>query len=259
MSSSKIAIISDVHGNLEALESILADAGEVDGIWCLGDIVGYGANPIECLKILMGLDNLVCVKGNHDATAYGWEIKMNNQARAAIIWTRQQLNDNYLNWMHGLPLVEYPCDNTVMVHSTLGSPHLFEYFLMQYDMQQHFAHQVEDGSDICFVGHSHVPCGIIYNKDNGDMLSVPEFHDGLEVSTLSGHTYTFNPGGAGQPRGIDDWRAPYIMATMEDNKVVSVQMKRVEYDVFKARTKIIDAGLPEEIGNRLLKNWTGTN
>ncbi|RKY18495.1 MAG: metallophosphoesterase [Planctomycetota bacterium] len=236
----KYAVISDIHANLEALEAVLADIKKerVDKCVCVGDIVGYGANPHECIE-LVRKHCPVCVAGNHDfATIERTNIEFFNQyARQATLWTRQNITEDDRKYLESLPLVADVDDRFTLVHGTLYAPALFDYIQTTFDA--YLSLQVLQ-KPLCFVGHSHVPISfflddaVTYSTD-----SVIELKEGVKA--------VINVGSVGQPRD-DDPRAAYAIYDTEKNLVV---IKRVEYDVEKAIKKIRDAGLPEILGERL--------
>ena len=236
----RYAIISDIHANLEALEAVLADIKKekVDKCVCAGDIVGYGANPHECIELTRE-HCPVCVAGNHDfATIEKTNIEFFNQyARQATLWTRQNITEDDRKYLESLPLVADVDDCFTLVHGTLYAPALFDYIQTTFDA--YLSLQVLQ-KPLCFVGHSHVPISfflddaVTYSTD-----SVIRLKEGVKA--------IINVGSVGQPRD-DDPRAAYAMYDTEKNLVV---IKRVEYDVEKAIKKIRDAGLPEILGERL--------
>ena len=156
----KYAIFSDIHGNLEALDVVLALCGEenVDHYICLGDVVGYNANPKECLDIVRGLPNLTIVKGNHDEYASNGDNEMegfNPHAKAAVLWTRAQLTDDDLRYLSELPMrLTIKGANMTIVHATLDGPDAWGYIFDVHNAADNFSYQF---TQLCFCGHSHVP------------------------------------------------------------------------------------------------------
>ncbi|RKY12830.1 MAG: metallophosphoesterase [Planctomycetota bacterium] len=236
----RYAIISDIHANLEALEAVLADIKKenVDKCVCVGDIVGYGANPHECIELVKKHCS-VCVAGNHDfATIERTNIEFFNQyARQATLWTRKNITEDDRKYLESLPLVADVDDRFTLVHGTLYAPALFDYIQTTFDA--YLSLQVLQ-KPLCFVGHSHVP--ISFFLDDAVTYSTEPV-----IQLKEGVKAVINVGSVGQPRD-DDPRAAYAVYDTEKNLVV---IKRVEYDVEKAIKKIRDAGLPEILGERL--------
>lgn len=235
----KFAILGDIHANLEALEAVLADAAEHGATHhvCIGDLVGYNANPHECVARIQGLECPV-VKGNHDeeASADTEIVGLNPLAQAALLWTRDHLTDDDKRWLRELRLVRQVRDFTV-VHATLDTPGSWGYVLNKFDAMASFSYQF---TQVCFFGHTHVPR--FYVKG----LSVTT-ENGSEIAIEPGRKYFINVGSVGQPRD-GDWRSAYVLYDMEAGRVT---LRRVEYDLPTAQRKILDAGLPPQLAERL--------
>lgn len=230
----KIGIISDIHGNLEALTSALdvMVASQVDEIVCLGDIVGYGANPHECIELVRKQCTLV-VLGNHDQAAVDLRAAeyFSDLARAAVEWTAQQLSPDEKQYLAGLPLTAERAE-ALLVHASPRQPGEWNYLFSESEARMAFGafpHR------ICFVGHSHVP-GVF-----------AEHSGALQVGT--GDRFIVNVGSVGQPRDGD----PRLSVGIFDPRTWSYQNVRAPYDVDSARAKILDAGLPVMLGDRLLR------
>ena len=235
----RIAILSDLHANLEATEAVLADANEcgcTDFI-CLGDVVGYNANPHECVEIVQKLECPV-VKGNHDEQASLEESSrdFNPLAEMAINWTREQLTDSDKQWLRDLPLSREVRDFTI-VHATLDSPGQWGYVFNTLDAAASFPSQK---TTLCFFGHTHV-AGAFVRDDNIKRVKVDE------LTIEPAKKYFINTGSVGQPRD-GDWRAAYCIYHLDKNVV---EQRRVKYDVERAMEKIIKAGLPRLLAERL--------
>jgi predicted phosphodiesterase len=233
------AIFGDIHANLEAFEVVLADAKEqgCESYICLGDVVGYNANPRECLEIVQSLRCPV-VKGNHDSYASSDEslVTFNPLAEMAIQWTRDQLNPNEKRWLSDLPLIVHLRGFTV-VHASLDEPGEWNYVLNQLDAAASFSRQ---STELCFFGHTHTPRA--YIKDSSIV--------GLPFDRLipeHGKKYFVNPGSVGQPRD-GDWRAAYIVF---DEETRTINLRRLQYDLIKTQRKIVAAGLPPKLAERL--------
>jgi diadenosine tetraphosphatase ApaH/serine/threonine PP2A family protein phosphatase len=235
----RIAILSDLHANLEATEAVLADAREQNctDYVCLGDVVGYNANPHECVEIVQKLEGPV-VKGNHDEQASLDESSrdFNPLAEMAINWTREQLSDADKQWLRDLPFTRQVRDFTI-VHATLDTPERWDYVFNTLDAVPSFTRQP---TVLCFFGHTHV-AGAFVRDDGVKRVKV----DKLTIEPPK--KYFINTGSVGQPRD-GDWRAAYCIYHVEKNVV---EQRRVQYDLATAQAKIIKAGLPRLLAERL--------
>jgi predicted phosphodiesterase len=235
----RFAIFSDIHSNLEALEAVLADARErkCTHFVCLGDVVGYNANPSECVKHIRELDCPV-VKGNHDEQASLQESSedFNELAEFAIGWTRDNLTDQDKQWLRDLPLQRRVHDFTI-VHATLDTPGQWGYVFNNLDAAASFTYQ---RTTVCFFGHTHVP--MVFIRDEGVRRERTE-HVRIEAA----RKYFINMGSVGQPRD-GNWRAAYCIYDTE-NKLV--ELLRVKYDLAAVQKKITKAGLPQLLAERL--------
>ena len=235
----RYAIFSDIHSNLEALEAVLADARErkCSHFVCLGDVVGYNANPHECVERIRELDCPI-VKGNHDEQASLVESSsdFNELAERAIKWTREHLTEKDKQWLRDLPLQKQVRDFTI-VHATLDTPAQWSYVFNNLDAAASFTYQ---HTTVCFCGHTHVP--MVFIRDEGIRRERLE-HIRIEPTKK----YLINVGGVGQPRD-GNWRAAYCIYDIESNLV---QQLRVKYDLAAAQEKVIKAGLPRPIAERL--------
>ena len=235
----KYVIFGDIHANLEAFEAVLADAeqqGCTDYV-CTGDIVGYAADPNECLRIVRDM-NCPVVKGNHDEEAIlNTSLEgLNPLAKQAMEWTRAQLNEDEGNFLTNMKLVRQVADFTI-VHATLDTPGSWTYVTNKFDAMASFSYQF---TQLCFYGHTHTPR--IYVR--GDSIEPLEE---MEVNLEMGRKYFINVGSTGQPRD-GDWRASYAVYDAENQ---NVEIRRLDYNIRKAQDKIIDAGLPEMLAHRL--------
>ena len=235
----RFAIFSDVHGNLEALEAVLADARErkCTRFVCLGDVVGYNANPRECVERVRELD-CPAVKGNHDEAASRLSPPgdLNEIAERAIAWTRDHLTDPDKEWLRGLPLQTRVHDFTT-VHATLDTPEQWGYVFNNLDAAASFTYQ---RTNVCFFGHTHVP--MVFVRDESVRRERVE-HVRIEAAKK----YFINMGSVGQPRD-GNWRAAYGIYDTENNLV---QQFRVKYDLAAVQKKIAEAGLPRLLAERL--------
>jgi len=235
----RFAIFGDIHANYEALRTVLSDARDqaCTHYVCMGDIVGYNAEPGRCLDAVRALDCPV-VKGNHDeqASMIGEREGFNEMAEEAINWTREQLTDDQKTWLRELRLQRQVRDFTV-VHATLDTPHKWGYVFNQLDAAASFSYQT---TAVCFIGHTHVPRA--YIRDGSVRSSM------LEILPIQpGRKYLINVGSVGQPRD-GDWRAAYCVFDTSSNEV---ELRRLEYDVAITQAKILEAGLPRRLAERL--------
>ena len=236
----KYAIISDIHGNLEALNTVLEDAGArgCEKYVCGGDVVGYNANPQECMNILRGLD-IPCVMGNHDEyIGKNCDLSaFNPVAAAAVEWTREQLSEEDRKWLCDLRYKRL-VDHFQVVHATMDSPEEWGYVQDVNDAAHSFTYQ---STNVCFHGHTHVPMVFV---DDGIEIEHGRF-DHLKLKP--GSRYFINVGSVGQPRDGDP-RASYCIY---DSATESVELIRLQYDIEVTQQKIREAGLPERLAERL--------
>jgi predicted phosphodiesterase len=235
----RLAILSDIHSNLEALEAVLADAREREctQFVCLGDVVGYNANPHECVERVRVMDCPI-VKGNHDEQASLIESSrdFNELAEHAIEWTRNNLTEEDKEWLRGLRLQRQVRDFTI-VHATLDTPAQWGYVFNNLDAAASFTYQ---HTAVCFFGHTHVPMAFI--RDEGiKRVRIEQ----LQIDMTK--KYFINTGSVGQPRDAD-WRAAYCIYHLDKNVV---EQRRVKYDLATAQKKIVKAGLPRLLAERL--------
>jgi len=235
-----IAVLSDIHGNLEALDAVLEDARRENDetLICLGDVVGYGADPNVCVERVT--DQMkATVLGNHDAAArdLSQADSFNEVAREAIRWTQEQLTAENLARLNALPL-EHVQDRARFVHASPDDPPAWHYILTEQEAWNAFQACPEP---VCFVGHSHVPLRVLLNGGRLEVL------DGPVLQLRPGVRALVNVGSVGQPRD-GDWRAAYALFDPARGRVVA---RRVEYDLQTASTKILKAGLPEILARRL--------
>jgi len=235
----RYAVLSDIHSNLEALEAVLSDARaqSCDQYVCLGDVVGYNANPSECVQRIQELGCPV-VKGNHDeqaSVAVSTE-SFNEMAEEAIDWTRQHLSAEEKAWLADLRLTRQVHDFTI-VHASLDTPERWDYVFDDLDAIASFTYQ---HTPVCFFGHTHWPT--VFVRDDGvHRMTVGQ------IMVTGSRKYFINPGSIGQPRDRD-WRAAYCVY---DTERQVVEERRVKYDLETAQRKIRQAGLPDRLADRL--------
>ena len=235
-----IAILGDIHANLDALNVVLEDCRRegVTEYLCTGDVVGYNACPHECLEIVRSLGCPI-VMGNHDHYVSSVQnlADFNPHAAAVIEWTREQLNDEEMTFLSNLPFVTVKMGIT-LVHATMDNPEAFGYVFDHLQAESHFTHQV---TPLCFHGHTH--CPMIYEKQIGAVYRI----DAQDFTLPIGRKYFINVGSVGQPRDGDP-RAAYALY---DPKARKVRFRRLEYDIAAAQARIREAGLPERLAQRL--------
>ncbi|MBV9214454.1 MAG: metallophosphoesterase family protein [Actinobacteria bacterium] len=238
-----MALLSDVHGNLPAFEAVLEDISEagVDARWCLGDLVGYGAQPDECVALAAEVCEL-CLTGNHDLVVLG-RIDVNTfspAAAEAATWTRENINDDSIAYLAALPSEDL--DHEIGLYHASPRDPVWEYVLS--------AVQAEAGMDamtgrVGAVGHSHVALWF-RRSGEGELVSGDTAPDGTELD-LSEGDWIVNPGGVGQPRDGDP-RAAWLLLELDSWRAT---WRRVEYPVEEAARAIEAAGLPVMLAERL--------
>ncbi|MEY4916432.1 MAG: hypothetical protein RL616_345 [Verrucomicrobiota bacterium] len=235
----KYAIIADIHGNLEAFQVVLEDirAQQVDHIVCLGDVVGYNANPKECLQIVRDM-NIPCVKGNHDdLCSTNNELEgFNPHAADAVHWTRNQLNEDEKKWLRDLKYTRMAA-NFTMVHATLDAPERWQYVFEKLAASASFPYQL---TQVCFFGHTHVPVAFMR-----DTMVRGGTYSKFKIDPSK--KYFINVGAVGQPRDNN----PKCAYVIYDLTAGTIELRRLEYDIAAAQAKIIAAGLPERLAERL--------
>ncbi len=242
-------LISDINANLAAFEAVLEDAeGLYDKVWCLGDMVGYGPDPNECVELLLTKDHL-CIAGNHDWAVLGkLDIDdFNPDARFASLWTREQLNDNVREYLEKLPIALVEEDVYTLVHGSPRHP-IWEYILYPAVAQPNFK---QFNTPYCFVGHTHSPVIFTEAEDPKSMCeaAVPEFNNG--PVQLGERRLIVNPGSVGQPRD-GDARAAYAIVDIEAK---TFEHRRIPYPVSATQEKMKDYDFPTRLWKRLAFGW----
>ena len=239
----KIGIISDIHSNSEAINSVLKNIKEVDEFICLGDIVGYGADPNYCIEKLKDL-NCRCIGGNHDFAVVGkLDINyFNYAARAAILWTSNQLIKENFNFLLNLKKKIELEDNVFAVHGSPQNP------LLEYILDKETASFIFSKFDfkIYFVGHSHLAGCFSFNENNHQVDYI-NFSNGGNIEISKNKRYIINCGSVGQPRDGN----PKASYGIYDQKYGIVNIYRVSYPINLTKDKIINAGLPRSLADRL--------
>lgn len=238
----RYAIISDIHGNLEALEAVIEDLEtiRIDSVVCLGDLLGYGADQVACLHIVRDLlaeyGETPPILGNHDeAGANGVYTKFSSIAQTSTEWGSQRLSEIDLAWLKS-SRISYLADEAIFVHSSPQRPTEWEYILQPRQAETQFL-----GFEwpVCFIGHTHQP--FVYVKGSQKFSG----QDSLFLN--EGRRYLINVGSVGQPRDGDN-RASYALY---DSETGLVNIRRIPYPIAGAAAKIREAGLPETLAARL--------
>jgi len=225
----KIAVISDIHSNLDALEAVVGELPTVDIILCLGDIVGYGPQPNEVVEKVRQLRPAVVLSGNHDfAVSTGDTEGFSSHAALAAKWTRRQLRQENLLYLSGLsPSSHLVLDGvrTNLYHASPRNP-LSEYIYPEIQQSEADALLEQSNGTLMLLGHTHLP--MVYQSVKGILA---------------------NPGSVGQPRDMIP-KASYAIVTVSEGRIL-VNIKRVSYNVGSVAEKIINAGLPRFLADRL--------
>jgi diadenosine tetraphosphatase ApaH/serine/threonine PP2A family protein phosphatase len=240
---SRVLVISDIHANITALEAVLAAAGPVETVWCLGDVIGYGPDPNECISRIRALPNLTCMLGNHDAAILG-QIDFqafNYDARAALRWTKSELNVDGIEFLKSLP-ERKEIGEVTLVHGSPRNP-VWEYILDIHTASENFDHF---NGKVCMVGHTHMAGAYVLN-DKTVTAEVPEPGTSYPIKMRT----ILNPGSVGQPR---DHNPKAAFAFFYPDKLVW-EAHRVEYDIASVQRRIKRAGLPFRHAARLEEGW----
>jgi predicted phosphodiesterase len=235
-------LISDIHGNLEALDAALDELRDADAFLCMGDIVGYGADPGICIDRVRGLPNLICVAGNHDLAAVGnydlgW---FNPFAGAAIVWTADQLSEEHKSFLSSLPMKAH-VDRALLVHGSL--PDEMEYITTVSEARRCFDSMP---GDLTFIGHTHVTEYYCARRKGRSPQQVSLLSGG-QVEISEDLRYIINPGAIGQPRDGN----PKASVGLWDEEAGTVEVRRVSYDIGRAQAKMREARLPDALSERL--------
>ncbi len=237
----KIAILGDIHANIEALDVVLADAREqgVDEYLCTGDVVGYNASPSECIWRVRELGCPVTM-GNHDFYVCSRNLDLddfNPHAAFGVKWTRAQLLEDELQWLSDLPFT-HVSKGVTLVHATMDRPENFGYVFDNLQAAANFTNQM---TPVCFHGHTH--CPMIYERTGEGVFRI----DPQPFKLQMGRKYFINVGSVGQPRDGDP-RSAYVIY---DSLAKTVTFRRLAYDIAAAQERIRMAGLPERLAERL--------
>jgi diadenosine tetraphosphatase ApaH/serine/threonine PP2A family protein phosphatase len=241
----RYGIVADIHANLAAFEAVLQDMGPVDALWCLGDLVGYGPDPNECIELLRRHEHL-CVMGNHDAATIGEldTAAFNPAAAMAAQWTTRQLTDRSIQFLSALPyeLTEGPF---TIVHGSPRQP-IWEYITHESRAAANFG---LFGTAACLVGHTHVPALFELQGDSNRVFGrVPGPGD---TERIGDARFIANPGGVGQPRDGDP-RAAYAVY---DSEIGTLEWRRVTYPIKTTQDRMREVGLPQPLIERIAYGW----
>lgn len=242
----RVLVISDIHANYTALETVLKDAGEADETWCLGDLVGYGPDPNEAVEQVRKIKNLTCLLGNHDVAIIG-QIPLetfNGDARRSLIHHQKILTASNVDFMRMLPSKTTVRGEATMAHGSPRDP-LWEYILNSLSARLNFAHF---DTPWCFVGHSHIQCMFTLNEKK-DLITLDQTK--ADKTIMLSSKLILNPGSVGQPRDRDP-RAAYAIY---DTVARTWTPRRVAYNIVEVQERIRSAGLPEKHAARLAEGW----
>ncbi|MEE9269658.1 MAG: metallophosphoesterase family protein [Candidatus Krumholzibacteria bacterium] len=238
-------LFSDIHSNLEALQAVLESAHkqDIDSTYCLGDFVGYGANPKEVVHTVTELPRCKAVLGNHDAAVIDLSERVffNPVARAGIIYSQQNLDEQSESYLKDLPLA-LDAKDFFVVHASPADPESWIYVLEPLEAADAF-HVMKHA--VAFIGHTHFPA---VHTDTG---AVAPFRPGERIKVTPESKLIVNVGSVGQPRD-GDCRAAYVIY---DDESKTIEIFRVDYDIDKAARKILDAGLPPMLADRIRRGY----
>ncbi len=241
----RVLIISDIHANLAAFKAVLADAeGQWEQIWCLGDIIGYGPNPNQCVDLLQA-QNHVSLSGNHDWAALGkLDISsFNRVARLAITWTKNRLTPESIEYLRSLPAhIEMP--NFTLAHASPRQP-VWEYILDAETAAINFDYFK---TPYCLVGHTHVPVIYEANKEKHVSAHPPAYDAPLQ---LTSNRHIINPGSVGQPRDAN----PDAAYALLDTESLMWQHKRTPYPIAETQALMREEKMPDRLIERLSYGW----
>ncbi|HOA21197.1 MAG TPA: metallophosphoesterase family protein [Anaerolineaceae bacterium] len=233
-------VISDIHSNSDALKAVISDAVVFDRVWCLGDVVGYGPDPNECIQILKSLPRLVCILGNHDAAVMGFiELSaFNNEASAAIMIQERMLSQESREFLELLE-VQRVEDGITLAHGSPRNP-IWEYVMNARTAKENFS---AFDTQVCLIGHSHIPVIFIDDHSKHPGILLPSSGD----MWRSEKRFLLNPGSVGQPRD----RNPLASYVIWDDEEEIYSYHRVAYDFRPVQERILSLGIPSRHAYRL--------
>lgn len=239
----KIGIMADIHSNREALDAVLDELINIEQFYCVGDIIGYGADPVYCLNKMKEIDCL-CIKGNHEGAITG-ELELyyfNDYARQSLEWTMKQLREQDFQYIYNLPKKVEINDDILGVHGSPRQP------LWEYILDEQTAEEIFNKFDfkVYFIGHSHVPGIFTFHRKN-NIIKYFGAIEGADLALDDKHSYIVNCGSVGQPRDGNP-QASYVLFDTEKG---SINIKRVNYSIAVAQKKMVQANLPNFLIERL--------
>jgi predicted phosphodiesterase len=239
-----IGVIGDIHSNLTAFKAVFSYLSEVSKVWCLGDIVGYGPNPEECLEHLTKFDHIT-IAGNHDLGAIGKIDLMtfNTDARIACAWSGEKLSQQGQQFLADLPLTLNPKPEILLVHGTPNDP-VWEYLLSAWQAD---AILTERNEKFVFVAHSHLPFVIEKVDQEPSVFKPIQPGETITLDQKESVRYIINPGSIGQPRDGDP-RASFMLFDLDNSKL---KYYRVAYQISETQERMRQAGLPRFLIERL--------
>jgi len=242
----RVLVISDIHGNYDALQAVLRDAGEVDETWCLGDLVGYGPEPNLCVERVRDIPNRTCLLGNHDVAVLGRMplSAFNGDARRSLEYQIKVMYADNIEFLKTLPDTVQARGEATLAHGSPRDP-VWEYIINSLTARLNFEHF---DTPFCFVGHTHLQSIFRLNEETDRItLGAPVVDEPLPMKPRT----IFNPGSVGQPRDRDP-RAAYAIY---DPEARTWQARRVDYDVAAVQARIRELNLPERHAARLAEGW----
>lgn len=239
----RVLIVSDIHSNYTALEAVLEAAGTFDQLWNLGDTIGYGPCPNECVAIIQEKATHT-IAGNHDLACLD-KVDLsdfNPEARTANIWNGKQLKPEYYALLESLPPIHSVDDQYLLAHGSPREP-VWEYLLTRTQATENFSRFTQQ---VCFIGHSHVP--LVFRLRANGICDGPSLPDtGMTLQIQPEMRYFVNPGSVGQPRNQDPRAAFAIL----DTEALTVRFERIAYDIAKTQRQMREVSLPEPLVLRL--------
>ena len=242
----RVLVISDIHANYTALETVIEDAGQVDETWCLGDLIGYGPDPNAVVEQVRDLTHLTCILGNHDMAVIGKMAfeSFNGDARRSLVWTERVLTADSMDFLRSLPQSTKVRGEVTLAHGSPRDP-LWEYVLTTLTARLNFDYF---DTPFCFIGHSHIQSIFQLNEAN-DRVTLKSVKVNYPITLTP--RMMLNPGSVGQPRARDP-RSAYAIYETETRQW---EAHRVEYNVGEVQQRLREAGLPEKHAVRIGEGW----